>query len=72
VPLAEDSDYGHTSMVKIHPTLSVPMVAIDPNGVKDQWVHDDLGRVRHALPQAGNVRTTDYERWMGHTAACRG
>jgi len=56
--------YGHTSSVKIHPTLSVPMSAIDPNGVKDQWVHDDLGRVRYAIPQAGNAVTVTYEPWM--------
>ena len=57
------NDYGHTSSVTVHPTLSVPMSATDPNGVKDQWVHDDLGRLRHAIPQAGNAATMAYEPW---------
>ena len=51
------NEYGHTSSVEIHPTLAVPMSAVDPNGVKDQWVHDDLGRLRHAISAAGNAVT---------------
>jgi RHS repeat-associated protein len=58
------NDDGHMASVKIHPTLAVPMSSTDPNGVKDHWVHDDLGRLRYELPQAGNARTTDYEPWV--------
>ncbi|MDC0746392.1 RHS repeat-associated core domain-containing protein [Polyangium mundeleinium] len=58
------NDYGHTSSMKVHPTLSVPTMKVDPNGVTDHWIYDDLGRLRHAIPQAGNWSTTQYEPWI--------
>ena len=64
------NDLGHAAWSKFEPTLGVPTVSMDANGVSTQFVHDGLGRVRQIIPAGASNTDLSYqlESYPGGTA----
>lgn len=45
---------GHLSWIGIHPSLAVPLIQVDANGVRTRWRYDRFGRLREQIGQDGS------------------